>query len=453
MKFIRDIISEKRAQGMSGGQADAAKAKKTFVLTGDLMSSGRKSGDSGAGNDLLADEGLDMFDVLEPGAAQDQARRERLTGEPDVDEEAALAAVRALAAAREQAPAAAYGLDDDTDDEDDYEDELLDEPVAEAEEWSDAAEDAAEDDFEDEYEEDFDETAEAEDFDDLEEEPLAAEDDFEEVEEVLAEAEEDDEPEDGPFDRRETRSAEPGREESLAAAAAALAQMRAPREEAPFGAMPQQSRVLSQPRPERGQPVMPRREFATDSAEAVATGPVDVPAPAAGRAARRAGRVKTRLLGFNPAEHRAPDPFGARADTVEEVAEEEVQITPTFPVGWLIVVSGPGRGAAIALQNGVAQIGRGAGQGVRLDFGDNAISRENHAAVAYDSESRKFYLGHGGKANLVRLNNRPVLSTEELLDGNLIRIGETTLLFKALCGEAFDWSEGQEGATKHVSFG
>ncbi|MBL3703228.1 FHA domain-containing protein [Sulfitobacter sp. BDSS02] len=173
--------------------------------------------------------------------------------------------------------------------------------------------------------------------------------------------------------------------------------------------------------------------------------PVDVPAPAAGRASRRAGRVKTRLLGFSTNETQAADPFA------ESPAPRSTQAE--FPVGWLIIVNGPGRGTCFTLQNGVAQIGRGEDQAVRLDFGDNSISRANHAAVAYDAESRKFYLGHGGKANLVRLNNRPVLSTEELDTGNLIRIGETTLRFVALCGKDFDWTASQEDKPRHVSFG
>ncbi|MEX0278959.1 MAG: FHA domain-containing protein [Ruegeria sp.] len=207
-------------------------------------------------------------------------------------------------------------------------------------------------------------------------------------------------------------------------------------------------------------PPMPKPAESTAQADAVAPsaqpvketvaapngpGSVDVPAPAAGRGNRRAGRVKTRLLGFNSAGT-AADPFTARAEGAPSAE---------FPVGWLVVVDGPGRGSAFTLFDGVAQIGRGEGQSVRLDFGDTSISRENHAAIAYDTEQHKFFLGHGGKANLVRLNDRPVLSTEELSDGNRIRIGETTLLFKALCGDGFDWSagKGKQGDLKHVSFG
>jgi len=174
--------------------------------------------------------------------------------------------------------------------------------------------------------------------------------------------------------------------------------------------------------------------------------PVHVPAPAAGRARRQAGRVKTRLLGFSNDDGGETDLFAA-GNSADPTAQT------MFPVGWIVVTSGPGRGNAFALFNGVSQIGRGEDQAVRLDFGDNSISRSNHAAIAYDPEQKGFYLGHGGKTNLVRLNGSPVLSTEPLQSGAMIRIGETTLRFAALCGEDFDWDKAQEGEGGNARFG
>lgn len=165
-----------------------------------------------------------------------------------------------------------------------------------------------------------------------------------------------------------------------------------------------------------------------------------------GRAGRSAGRVKTRLLGFQ-AEQGPNDIFANREALPESnPASASTQSVVTFPAGWIVVVEGPGRGASFTLHNGVSQIGRGEDQTVRLDFGDTSISRNNHAAVAYDDEQGKFYLGHGGKSNLVRLNGRPVLSTEEMTNGDQIRIGETTLKFVALCGEDFTWATSEGSA-------
>ncbi len=174
-----------------------------------------------------------------------------------------------------------------------------------------------------------------------------------------------------------------------------------------------------------------------------ADGYVNVGAAVSGRAGRSVGRVKTRLLGFQ-AQEDAPEDVFESAKTAGESNKSE------FPVGWIIVINGPGRGSCFTMFSGVSQIGRGEDQAVRLDFGDTSISRNNHAAVAFDDEQGKFFLGHGGKSNLVRLNGKPVLSTEELANGDLVRIGETTLKFVALCGEDFTWasSEGEGTAAE-----
>jgi hypothetical protein len=160
--------------------------------------------------------------------------------------------------------------------------------------------------------------------------------------------------------------------------------------------------------------------------------------PDMGRTARRGGRVKTRLLGFDAAPTLTQDPIVA--------ARENVAVTPNrFPAGWIVVTKGPGRGAFFPVYNGVSQIGRGEDQAIRLDFGDSSISRSNHAAIAYDDELNAFFLGHGGKTNIMRLNDRPVVSTERLNHLDLIRIGETTLMFVALCNASFRWTDGLDG--------
>lgn len=149
------------------------------------------------------------------------------------------------------------------------------------------------------------------------------------------------------------------------------------------------------------------------------------------------GRAKTRLIGFS-SHDAGPEDLFRQKDSAEAS-------TPNmFPVGWAIIIEGPGRGASFTLYSGLTQIGRGEDQSISLNFGDHAISRENHASIAYDEEDNMFYLGHGGKANIVRLNGRPVLSTEDLTNGDLIRIGETTLRFVALCGSDFAWDLTEE---------
>jgi hypothetical protein len=182
----------------------------------------------------------------------------------------------------------------------------------------------------------------------------------------------------------------------------------------------------------------PRAEAAATPAARPAA-PSDVPSEVpseAGVQGRRGGRVKTRLLGFDHVNGQSTDVF-QKSD--EAAVAQPVAIR--FPVGWLVVVDGPGRGASFPLLNGVSQVGRNEDQAVQLDFGDTTISRANHAAIAFDEESRDFFIGHGGKSNLVRLNGKPLLSTETLKHGDEIRVGETTLRLVALCSESFSWAE------------
>ena len=150
----------------------------------------------------------------------------------------------------------------------------------------------------------------------------------------------------------------------------------------------------------------------------------------------RRSRVKTTFLGFERPDTHVQELI----ETAEPVAKTETS-GATFPVGWLVVTDGPGRGASIALTEGLMQIGRNDDQAIQLDFGDTGISRSNHAVIAYDPEDRKCYLGHGGKANLVRLNGKPVLSTVPLSAGDLIRISETAIRFVPFCDENFDWRD------------
>lgn len=144
-----------------------------------------------------------------------------------------------------------------------------------------------------------------------------------------------------------------------------------------------------------------------------------------GRDAAGHARPKTRIHGHSPAP--------------AEQTASAAQIAPV--VGWLVVTAGPGRGASMGLTAGMNAVGRGAENAVQLDFGDDAISRDAHAYVTYDHEARCFHINHGGKTNLVRLNNAPVLTADALSHGDTLRIGSTTLRFVALCGADFDWSD------------
>lgn len=112
------------------------------------------------------------------------------------------------------------------------------------------------------------------------------------------------------------------------------------------------------------------------------------------------------------------------------------------PVGWLVVVEGPGMGNVLTLGIGFNPIGRGGRQNrVSIDYGDEMISRDRQCVVAYDKLSRKFYVQHGDGTNLTYVEGEPILTSRELLPFAHIRMGVTVLRFVPLCGEDFHWPE------------
>ncbi len=185
--------------------------------------------------------------------------------------------------------------------------------------------------------------------------------------------------------------------------------------------------IIDAPRPAAAEttPIVPMLQEVRPEPDMPAF-PGPAPAPAQG------GRVKTRLLGFH-SEPAVEDAFS------KERAPDALQ-SVKFPVGWVVIVDGPGRGTCFALAPGLSTLGRGSDQTMPIDFGDDCISRDTHASIAYDDEDNKVLIGHGGKSNLVRLNDKPLVSSTELQNGDQFRIGKTTLRFVALCGGGFNWT-------------
>lgn len=130
--------------------------------------------------------------------------------------------------------------------------------------------------------------------------------------------------------------------------------------------------------------------------------------------------------------------FGPLQAKTRYVRDSTVETEPV--AGWIVVVKGPGRGGFRPVYVGMNSVGRAPSQRIPIDFGDESISREEHAFITYDDETRTFYLQHGGKSNLVRLCGKPVLAPTELNPGDLFRIGNTTFRFVACCGPDFDWA-------------
>jgi len=110
-------------------------------------------------------------------------------------------------------------------------------------------------------------------------------------------------------------------------------------------------------------------------------------------------------------------------------------------VGWLVVVDGPGRGAALPIGYGNNRIGRAPTEQVCLDWGDDQVSRENHAIITYDGKHRKFYVQQGGGRNLTHVDDELVMVPIEVKGGEAIQMGQTRCRFVPFCGAEFDWQD------------
>jgi len=128
-------------------------------------------------------------------------------------------------------------------------------------------------------------------------------------------------------------------------------------------------------------------------------------------------------------------------ESASQLEDEGVSHSPV--TGWLVIVEGKGKGDSLPIRYGLHRIGRSRTQEICLKFGDDKISRENHASVEYDPQEKKFFLSKG--SNLVYLNGKRVGqgAEREIVSGDEIKLsGETTLRFIALCGVGFDWDTG-----------
>ncbi len=119
--------------------------------------------------------------------------------------------------------------------------------------------------------------------------------------------------------------------------------------------------------------------------------------------------------------------------------QDEAAVASELTVGWLVVIEGPGKGCSREVYYGMNGIGRGEGERVPIDFGDEAISREAHIFVVYDDQENTFFVQHGGKSNLVRLNGELLLDAMQLTARDIIEIGKTKLKFIPLCDKNFSW--------------
>lgn len=109
--------------------------------------------------------------------------------------------------------------------------------------------------------------------------------------------------------------------------------------------------------------------------------------------------------------------------------------------GWLVCINGATRGTDYRIYQGYSYIGRDPAQN-QIAIPDDHVSSVPSARILYEKTSRKFYINEtNGARNPVYLNDELFDGRVELHAYDIIKLGNTRLLFVPLCTEKFAWEE------------
>lgn len=109
-------------------------------------------------------------------------------------------------------------------------------------------------------------------------------------------------------------------------------------------------------------------------------------------------------------------------------------------VGWLVCAEGEHFGEDFPLHTGRNFIGRSSSMDVVLNK-DSAISREKHAIILFEPKNNLFIVQPGDSKELFYLNNKVVLSAEEIKAYDEIALGDSKLVFIPFCNDKFNWNK------------
>ena len=122
-------------------------------------------------------------------------------------------------------------------------------------------------------------------------------------------------------------------------------------------------------------------------------------------------------------------PGGPRPSANLDDVPTQVQLASAgAPIGRLTIIEGPGLGTVRSVYKGTNSGGRYTDNIVALDFGDNSISRHQHAVI--DCGDREVRSLDGGKPNPIEVNGSRVSKEQVLRSGDLVQIGMTKLRYE-----------------------
>lgn len=136
-----------------------------------------------------------------------------------------------------------------------------------------------------------------------------------------------------------------------------------------------------------------------------------------------------------------PQPNANHTQYIDDAKNSE-----TKPVrGWLVVIEGKKLGLDFRICNGKNTVGRNPGNDICINF-DQTISGDEACTITYDDKDNSFYIVDGNNRNVIRINGRGLRHDADLVDNDVVEIGETKLIFRALCNAQFKYGAQPEAA-------
>lgn len=153
----------------------------------------------------------------------------------------------------------------------------------------------------------------------------------------------------------------------------------------------------------------------------------------------------TQALGYVPTVS-TPQPMSPTIAPVNQAKDQmktqfldSVKNSEIKPVrGWLVIIDGEKCGLDFRVHTGKNTIGRSKANDICFDF-DDSISKENNVSIIYDDRNNMFFAQSGEGKNNVYINNQLLLDPKQIKDNDVIEIGKTKLVFRALCNDTFNY--------------
>lgn len=114
-------------------------------------------------------------------------------------------------------------------------------------------------------------------------------------------------------------------------------------------------------------------------------------------------------------------------EALDDISTQLIRDKSNAVVAKLTITEGPGVGNAVSIFSGTNQIGRGDDMRVQINFGDDTISRQQHAVITFDMKNLEVRIYDGGRPGGLWVNGERITADAQVKLGDLIKLGETTL--------------------------